>query len=303
MKNIIFITIVFLIYYTAKAQPIPVFKPTENNKPTENKSTTPKTKSVSKPAPKKVTDGYVENFELDYGLTYTGYIKNGVPHGYGKRYFSGGTIEYEGDWVNGKCEGYGTKYYDNGKISYVGNLKEGDLYGYGKCYYYSGKLWYDGVLQGSNFNGKWFAENSDYLLQSFEGELNFGVANVYFRIGLAIFKNGDKFKGNFTIFKTDDVTNKGTYYFANGDRFEGYFLNQKPSGAGIYYWSNGVKFDGYFKDGDFESTYESTLSYTTWSYKVFLKDPVHIKFVLMILKQKSIKILKMISQFIPYKKP
>ena len=75
-------------------------------------------------------DGYVEDLEIQalLGGRYTGELKTGLPHGYGKIVWDDGTHhqEYEGYWQNGFMEGQGTMIHNDGTVE-KGIWKEGTL--------------------------------------------------------------------------------------------------------------------------------------------------------------------------------
>ena len=63
--------------------------------------------------------------------------------------------------------------------------------------------------------------------------------------GILIYKNGDKYLGNFENGKKSKL---GIYYFRNGAKYKGYWEDNKLNGYGIYYYENGNKYEGNFKD-------------------------------------------------------
>ena len=63
--------------------------------------------------------------------------------------------------------------------------------------------------------------------------------------GILIYKNGDKYFGNFENGKKSKL---GIYYFKSGAKYKGYWVNNKLNGYGIYYYTNGNIYEGYFKD-------------------------------------------------------
>jgi len=83
------------------------------------------------------------------GGSYTGYIKDGKPHGAGTLSLPGGTV-CKGDWVEGKPLGTAIVYYPSGGI-YEGELINGKRNGYGTYTYPNGK----------KLQGKW--ENNHFI--------------------------------------------------------------------------------------------------------------------------------------------
>jgi TPR repeat protein len=66
----------------------------------------------------------IKKIGLENGFTYWGEIKNGTPHGYGKKKL-GKSTTYQGEFVMGLEHGYGTSFGKDGKISFQGQWKEG----------------------------------------------------------------------------------------------------------------------------------------------------------------------------------
>ena len=64
--------------------------------------------------------------------------------------------------------------------------------------------------------------------------------------GILIYKNGDKYYGNFENGKKSRI---GIYYFKkNGAKYKGEFKENKMDGYGKYYYPNGTVYEGYFKE-------------------------------------------------------
>ena len=64
--------------------------------------------------------------------------------------------------------------------------------------------------------------------------------------GILIYKNGDKYYGNFENGKKSKI---GIFYFKNkGAKYKGEWENNKMNGYGIYHYPNGTIYEGYFKD-------------------------------------------------------
>ena len=66
----------------------------------------------------------IKKIELENDLTYWGQIKNGIPHGYGKKKTDQGTT-YQGEFVSGLEHGYGTSFGSDGEISFQGQWRKG----------------------------------------------------------------------------------------------------------------------------------------------------------------------------------
>lgn len=66
----------------------------------------------------------IHQIGLENGFTYWGEIKNGIPHGYGKKKL-GKSTTYQGEFEMGLEHGYGTSFGEDGKISFQGQWKDG----------------------------------------------------------------------------------------------------------------------------------------------------------------------------------
>ena len=79
--------------------------------------------------------------------------------------------------------------------------------------------------------------------------------------GILIYKNGDKYFGNFENGKKSKL---GIYYFKSGAKYKGYWVNNKLNGYGIYYYTNGNIYGCYFKDNKRNSG--GVLTIIKWGY-------------------------------------
>ncbi len=83
------------------------------------------------------------------GGTYTGPVKNGVPHGQGSWSHPSGR-SYKGDFYEGRITGYGTMNFPGGE-RYVGYLRNGKAHGEGTMYHPDGRKvsgeWLNGTLR------------------------------------------------------------------------------------------------------------------------------------------------------------
>ncbi len=80
------------------------------------------------------------------GGTYSGDLRNGIPHGKGTWIHPDGD-EYVGEWKDGEQDGAGTMIWLDGK-KYVGDWKDGNRHGYGNM------TWPDGY----EYAGEWVAD-------------------------------------------------------------------------------------------------------------------------------------------------
>lgn len=229
MKTLLTILLAFSVHIL-NAQTIPVFTP-EKKKTVKPVSEKPKTPIVVKPiAKKKITDGYVENFDF-MELKYFGYISQGIPHGKGKLVASDGVIIYEGEFYQGEMNGYGIQKDYNNQLVYEGNFLNNYRNGQGILY-----------LENCSFNGVF----KDGIYVS----------------GTITYKDGTKYIGNLSsLKKSDGKNNNGTIVFSNGDKYVGGFDNQRINGWGTYTWANGDKISCSFYFGDILGT-------GTWTFKM-----------------------------------
>ena len=84
--------------------------------------------------------------------------------------------------------------------------------------------------------------------------------------GVLLYKNDDKYYGNFKNGKKDGI---GIFYFKNGSKYLGQWKQNKMDGYGVYYFTTGAKFEGYFKENKKHgigilTTKEGTIYKTIW---------------------------------------
>jgi serine/threonine protein kinase len=134
---------------TQPSETVAVVTTAPNNE--QNQTTTAATTA------KKVTDGYVEDF--DYYVTlgigpgkYTGNLKDGKPEGKGVYTASSGS--YDGEWKNGLPNGTGTLIRPNEwDREYTGGFKDGTFEGQGTIKY-ENNTWAEGEFKNGMRNGK-----------------------------------------------------------------------------------------------------------------------------------------------------
>ncbi|KAL0215156.1 hypothetical protein P9112_007340 [Eukaryota sp. TZLM1-RC] len=147
------------------------------------------------------------------GTTYTGSLKNKVPHGYGILSSPDGS-RYEGNFCLGKKEGYGT--FTTPNFTYMGEFLCGLFDGEGQIDYKDGRK-YTGLFKFGMKNGFGRLEFNDNIYEGFFLK--------------------DKYHGN-GIFKSSD----GTIY-------EGSFHHGGMEGEGKITWPCGVCYEGVVHDG------------------------------------------------------
>ncbi len=208
-------------------------------------------------------NGYVENFKYNqpYRETYTGYIRDGKPHGFGIEYTGFGKKNYEGNWQNGKYQGKGKKYNsESGKLIYDGEHANGNRHGYGIGYMVDGRICsglFDNhnLIKGSmsfpdgyKFDGEWVRSDPKYGTQSWpSGDKYVGYMQGHSRNGYGTYyKNGKKFYegqwANNEYHGTGKMYNEdGTLYWEgvanNGDLSNGRYAS-KPKSNSVFTWEN-----------------------------------------------------------------
>lgn len=193
-------------------------------------------------------EGYGKYYYSDGSLCYEGMFANGEYHGKGKRTYIDGRI-YDGTFVNGKIEGYGTFTWPDGDI-YKGNFSKGYRSGQGVYYWQSGER-YDGQWVEGERTGKGTYYYSNGMI--YNGFFVKGKKDGY---GTFTWPEGDKYVGNFS---QNFKEGQGTYYYKNGDRYEGEWTKGEQTGKGKYYASDGGIYSGDFVEGYFEG-------YGTYTY-------------------------------------
>jgi len=160
-----------------------------------------------------------------------------VPHGVGKKEYSGGKSSYEGEWQNGKAHGSGTLV--DGLNTYVGSFVMGNRDGPGQMTY----------ADGARYSGHW-ADN----VQSGEGTLQFANGDIYegsFSDGVKAgqgkltYHNGDVLTG---LFKEDDAHGPCVKTFVNGEVWTGDYDKGKRK-IGKMAYLDGTTYEGQWKEG------------------------------------------------------
>jgi antitoxin component YwqK of YwqJK toxin-antitoxin module len=72
-------------------------------------------------------------------ISYKGPVKEGMPWGWGCRYFKNGSIHLRGIF-QGWFIVWGWEYYKNGNLRYVGHYNEGPRHYYGPRYFTKGRI-------------------------------------------------------------------------------------------------------------------------------------------------------------------
>lgn len=186
------------------------------------------------------------------GDHFNGHFLNGKPNGRGKMIYSDGS-SYEGDWSDGKRNGKGKMIYKD-KSTYEGSWLNGLRNQEGK-YVLSGKYTYKGSFLKDNFYGKGcltFPGGIQYEGQ-FDNNLPVDFASLNLREENQI-KSGNKasiYKLGSVQFDSNLNLVSGEIVFKNGDKFIGEFDNQMFSGDSTYFWNDeeGSVFNGIFVDG------------------------------------------------------
>ncbi len=174
------------------------------------KQLTDKKKSVNK-SPKSSSERefiYFSNGEQFYGTT-----KDGIPHGFGIKYFplNDNRIKFVGMWNNGTNQGEGILLF-----------KDGDAY--------------KGEFSNHNFHGKGIYTFKDG--REYKGDWLNG--NKCGR-GIFLWPSGQKYEGEWV---KDKITGKGIYHYVDGDKYEGELIDGNRHGKGKYKWSSGEEYDG-----------------------------------------------------------
>jgi serine/threonine protein kinase len=159
-----------------------------------------------------------------YTITYTGWLKNGLPNGYGTKLYTSGEKagdKYIGVSTDGMADGKGTMYYHNGDT-------------------YEGE-WRNGMKDG---NGTTVYSNGDKYIGDYANGYETGQGTVYYN-------RDDKFKGDRYTggWYNGTFSGKGTYYWHDGRNYEGDFANGKQNGQGTMIFIDGSKYVGAWSDG------------------------------------------------------
>ena len=77
-----------------------------------------------------VPGAFGETYTFPDGSVYEGQLRDGLPHGFGKRVLTTGDI-YEGEFKAGKFDGFGKYFWPDGTI-YEGGWKDGKYDWFGR---------------------------------------------------------------------------------------------------------------------------------------------------------------------------
>jgi serine/threonine protein kinase len=202
-------------------------KPLQVKKAADTTTVRPNTQTNSTDDKVYVTD---KSMEISlrgtaYTITYTGWLKNGLPNGYGTKLYTSGDKagdKYVGESTNGMADGKGKQYYHSGAY-YEGEYKNGLMDGY----------------------GTYIASNSDKYLGEFANGYQTGQGTMYYNRDDEF--KGDKYTGNWY---NGAFSGKGTYYWHDGKVYEGDWVNSKQSGQGTMTYADGAKYIGAWSNGD-----------------------------------------------------
>lgn len=178
------------------------------------------------------------------GGTYTGFLKDGQPHGKGTLTWLSGA-EYTGDFEAGKYHGQGTYSSAEGD-RYAGEWKEGAGDGKGILSLSSGEIhdgeWYKGYLLLAKLSpGLASAVRWDSAL--YEGDW---IDNRPHGEGTLKWPDGEVYTGEFNDGRKEG---RGELTLANGNKYEGEYKNDKRHGQGIYTWASGDNYVGEWENG------------------------------------------------------
>lgn len=168
--------------------------------------------------PPKETKKTNSRIDFPNGNYYIGEIRNNVPHGRGKYYWTDGDW-HEGYWLDGVQSGRGTFYSVAYRRTDTGTYKDGARYGKGRMAWEDGS-WYEGDW---NING---AHGKGVYYSAKDKRTDIGDFIDSNRDGTGIMKwaNGDRYEGTWK--DTDNgLEGTGVYYFADGSSESGRFVN------------------------------------------------------------------------------
>jgi hypothetical protein len=173
-------------------------------------------------------DEDLTRLSLSDGSLYTGCIKDGKMHGFGKLAWLTGTI-YEGEWINNKIHGSGTFKKADGSV-YVGSWEDGMKNGTGILTWTNGDA-YEGEYMRDKKHGNGVYKYADGSVYDGAWDMNLKHGK-----GVLTYTNGDVYEGEF---KNDKRTGKGTYSYASGNVYKGGWNDGKKDGPGVKTFKSG----------------------------------------------------------------
>eukprot|EP01113_Clastostelium_recurvatum_P035906 TRINITY_DN5052_c0_g1_i1.p1 TRINITY_DN5052_c0_g1~~TRINITY_DN5052_c0_g1_i1.p1 ORF type:complete len:589 (+),score=129.00 TRINITY_DN5052_c0_g1_i1:149-1768(+) len=184
------------------------------------------------------------HFDVKGKGTYTGYIANNFPHGYGVMARNDGS-SWEGEWQNGRLQDFGVITWADGQ-QYIGCLVNGSCHGLGRLslgrdqrIVYHG-YWKEGLRHGRGIG--YFEDNSRY-----EGEWALGEMNG---AGRLVQSDGSVCEG---VWGGGIMGGRGSLLFPNGEKYVGEMTRGDqllPHGEGTLYDADGqISYKGHWVDG------------------------------------------------------
>ena len=173
-----------------------------------------------------------------WGGTYTGEVKDGVPHGQGTLKVPDKGVSIVGGWKDGVPHGQVTATFPGGH--YVGGNKDGKMHGQGTLTQPDGSK-YVGEFKLGNYHGQGTMTWPDG--HKYVGEWKDDKKHGQ---GTMTWADGTKYVGEW---KNGNYHGQGAVTLANGEQYVGEWEDDKYHGQGTYTWPDGEKYVGEFKDG------------------------------------------------------
>jgi len=176
--------------------------------------------------------------------TYTGEVRNNMPHGNGILTFADGT-NFAGQWIDGKLDGYVSITIPD-VFKFEGNFLEDTLFDDEIDEMFDGvgfEFKYEGQFKDDNING--YGKITARFIKTDE----FKIDNLEAEILSEIIDEGKiEYEGEF---KDGLMHGHGAFIDIDGSKYEGEFANDSFHGYGTYTLSDGTVLEGLWSEGEF----------------------------------------------------
>eukprot|EP00811_Abedinium_folium_P036459 NODE_9166_length_1442_cov_10.377947.p1 GENE.NODE_9166_length_1442_cov_10.377947~~NODE_9166_length_1442_cov_10.377947.p1 ORF type:complete len:346 (-),score=63.58 NODE_9166_length_1442_cov_10.377947:288-1325(-) len=170
--------------------------------------------------------------------TYSGQMKDGIPHGTGVQWWPNG-CEYSGGWKDGAAQGLGTLIMSNGGL-YEGEWFDGRKHGRGFERLAGADEYRGSFVQGQRHGHGVFQWT---IGSSYVGEFYFDVLHGH---GVITWANGRSYSGQWV---SGMMNGTGTFTWQDGRTFTGSYLDNKKHGPGVLVWPDDTRCPGIWAQG------------------------------------------------------
>mmetsp|Transcript_27538 Transcript_27538/g.62443 ORF Transcript_27538/g.62443 Transcript_27538/m.62443 type:complete len:485 (+) Transcript_27538:41-1495(+) len=168
------------------------------------------------------------------GSTYTGQMRGGRCHGFGRASWAAGRYQtYDGQWKEGKKSGHALMNYRSGD-TYEGDFGEDGRHGRGVSRYSTGER-YEGQWKEDKIHGQGVYTNN--IGDGYNGEWK---ENKFHGQGVYTWSSGISYEG---AWRDSKRHGQGVHRFRNGDSEVGRWVKDRQQGCFILTKADGTRYD------------------------------------------------------------